>query len=48
MDALESIKGSKVNAKGVKVQGKLDAAGAQLMEVFKNIIEPIVNNHTLM
>ena len=48
LGALESIKGSKVNAKGVKVQGKLDAAGAQLMEVFKNIIEPIVNNHTLM
>ena len=35
LGALESIKGSKVNAKGVKVQGKLDAAGAQLMEVFK-------------
>ncbi len=48
LGALEAIKGSKVNAKGVKVQGKLDAAGAQLMEVFKNIIEPIVNNHTLM
>lgn len=48
LSALEAIKGSKVNAKGVKVQGKLDAAGAQLMEVFKNIIEPIVNNHTLM
>ena len=48
LSALETIKGSKVNAKGVKVQGKLDAAGAQLMEVFKNIIEPIVNNHTLM
>ena len=48
LGALESIKGSKVNAKGVKVQGKLDAAGGQLMEVFKNIIEPIVNNHTLM
>ena len=48
LGALETIKGSKVNAKGVKVQGKLDAAGAQLMEVFKNIIEPIVNNHTLM
>ena len=48
LSALEAIKGSKVNAKSVKVQGKLDAAGAQLMEVFKNIIEPIVNNHTLM
>ena len=48
LSALEAIKGSKVNAKGVKVQGKLDAAGGQLMEVFKNIIEPIVNNHTLM
>ena len=48
LSALETIKGSKVNAKGVKVQGKLDAAGAQLMEVFKKIIEPIVNNHTLM
>ena len=48
LGALESIKGSKVNAMGVKVQGKLDAAGGQLMEVFKNIIEPIVNNHTLM
>ena len=48
LGALEAIKGSKVNAKGVKVQGKLDAAGGQLMEVFKNIIEPIVNNHTLM
>ena len=48
LSVLETIKGSKVNAKGVKVQGKLDAAGAQLMEVFKNIIEPIVNNHTLM
>ena len=48
LGALEAIKGSKVNAKGVKVQGKLDAAGAQLMEVFKKIIEPIVNNHTLM
>ena len=48
LGALEAIKGSKVNAKGVKVQGKLDAEGAQLMEVFKNIIEPIVNNHTLM
>ena len=35
LGALETIKGSKVNAKGVKVQGKLDAAGAQLMEVFK-------------
>ena len=35
LGALESIKGSKVNAKGVKVQGKLDAEGAQLMEVFK-------------
>ena len=35
LSALEAIKGSKVNAKGVKVQGKLDAAGAQLMEVFK-------------
>ena len=35
LGALEAIKGSKVNAKGVKVQGKLDAAGAQLMEVFK-------------
>ena len=35
LSALETIKGSKVNAKGVKVQGKLDAAGAQLMEVFK-------------
>ena len=35
LGALESIKGSKVNAKGVKVQGKLDAAGGQLMEVFK-------------
>jgi len=32
LSALEAIKGSKVNAKGVKVQGKLDAAGAQLME----------------
>ena len=48
LSALETIKGSKVNAKGVKVQGKLDAAGGQLMEVFKKIIEPIVNNHTLM
>lgn len=48
LSALEAIKGSKVNAKGVKVQGKLDAAGGQLMEVFKKIIEPIVNNHTLM
>ena len=48
LSALETIKGSKVNAKGVKVQGKLDAAGGQLMEVFKNIIEPIVNNHTLI
>ena len=48
LSALETIKGSKVNAKGVKVQGKLDAEGAQLMEVFKKIIEPIVNNHTLM
>ena len=35
LGALETIKSSKVNAKGVKVQGKLDAAGAQLMEVFK-------------
>ena len=35
LSALEAIKGSKVNAKGVKVQGKLDAAGGQLMEVFK-------------
>ena len=35
LGALETIKGSKVNAKGVKVQGKLDAADAQLMEVFK-------------
>lgn len=35
LGALESIRGSKVKAKGVKVQGKLDAAGAQLMEVFK-------------
>ena len=41
MGALESIKGSKVNAKGVKVQSKLDAAGGQLMEVFKNYCCPV-------
>lgn len=32
---LESIKGTKVDARGVEVQGDLDAAGAHTMKVFK-------------
>ena len=32
---LESIKGSKVNASGVEVQGKLDPDGVHIMKVFK-------------
>lgn len=32
---LEAIRGSKVDARGVEVQGQLDPAGAQTMKVFK-------------
>lgn len=32
---LETIKGSKVDARGVEVQGQLDPAGAHTMKVFK-------------
>lgn len=32
---LEAIKGSKVDARGVEVQGQLDAEGAHVMKVFK-------------
>ena len=34
-----SIKGSKVNAKGVEVQGKLDADGVAVVKAFKNAIK---------
>ena len=32
---LEAIRGSKVDARGVEVQGVLDSAGAHTMKVFK-------------
>lgn len=35
LHALESIKGTKVDARGVQVQGQLDADGAHVMAVFK-------------
>ena len=35
LHALESIKGTKVDARGVEVQGQLDADGAHTMKVFK-------------
>lgn len=38
LQSLERIKGSKVDAKGVEVQGQLDADGAHIMKVFKEAI----------
>ena len=35
LDELEAIRGSKVDARGVEVQGQLDPAGAHTMKVFK-------------
>ncbi len=35
LHSLESIKGTKVDARGVEVQGQLDAEGAHVMRVFK-------------
>ncbi len=35
LHSLESIKGTKVDARGVEVQGQLDAEGAHVMKVFK-------------
>ncbi len=35
LDSLMSIRGSKVDARGVEVQGKLDPEGAHIMHVFK-------------
>ncbi|MBQ3812519.1 MAG: hypothetical protein II841_03020 [Bacteroidales bacterium] len=39
LDGLLKIRGSKVDAKGVEVQGKLDAPGQRTMQVFKDAMD---------